>query len=154
VIWPFLAKFGGIRGLVGVSILLLPVTAISLLILTLHGATREQGVWMNSFVQFVFFALGALLAAVLKRRTPEISVLGRVALFLAGVATWLLATYSCGISDVGPAHSAALQIAGYGMVGVGCVCIPLSVLGTPNGMWPRWAVYWARSRTGYMCFIS
>jgi peptidoglycan/LPS O-acetylase OafA/YrhL len=103
VLWPFLAKFGGIRALVGASIVLLPVAAISLLVLTLHGASREGQVWMNSFVQFLFFALGALLASVLKRRTPQLPSLGRVALFCSGLATWVIATYACGISDVGPA---------------------------------------------------
>src|SRR3954451_24950346 len=151
LVWPFLAKLGGSRALRTTSVLLLP---FAWLILALNGGVVEEtheSIWCNSFVQFQFFALGALTALGLHHRPPRWTNLTRLSLLLAGVSAWYATSwlshvrYAQGI----PGFSLAT---GYVLIGAGCVCFLLGLLGLSCDVIPRWAVYLGQISYGLYVF--
>ena len=85
LVWPFIARYFHKRGLWLASGLLLLAAYGTLAYLGGDNAPRYQ-VWVNSFVQFQFFALGAIVALVLHKRTYAPSALGRTLMLLASFA--------------------------------------------------------------------
>jgi peptidoglycan/LPS O-acetylase OafA/YrhL len=87
---PAIVRLGGRRGILTISIGSLAFAYIVLLRLGFHGAPSRV-IWVNSFVQFQFFAAGGLMALWLDRRTVLLSLMQRAALAIAGLALWLWA---------------------------------------------------------------
>jgi peptidoglycan/LPS O-acetylase OafA/YrhL len=151
LVWPFLAKFGGRRGLGTISVLLLPS---AWLILAMHGGVKDdtnQAIWCNSFVQFQFFALGALTALRLNHRSPCWTNLTRCCLLLGGISAWSVASWLCNGKYVGCIPAVAL-VATYILIGGGCVCLLLGLLGLSCAVIPRWAVYLGQISYGLYVF--
>jgi peptidoglycan/LPS O-acetylase OafA/YrhL len=151
LVWPFLAKFGGSRALGAVSVLLLP---LAWLILAMHGGVKDdtnQAIWCNSFVQFQFFAVGALTALGLNHRSPAWTNLTRLWFLLAGISAWSAASWLCNGKYVGAIPAFAL-VAAYILIGAGCVCLLLGLLGISCAVIPRWAVYLGQISYGLYVF--
>lgn len=127
VVWAPIAKFGGRRAITTVSIAILILAAIWLSVRQAHGWT----LWFDTFVEFIFFAGGALIAVILRGSDPPIKRLrARVVLVVVGLA--ILATTArvvgIGTSNV-PAVPVPNLLAGYYGALIGCSLLFLASLG-------------------------
>ncbi|HEY0784757.1 MAG TPA: acyltransferase [Acidobacteriaceae bacterium] len=96
--------------------------------------------WVNSVVQFQFFALGGLVALLLGGRQPRLTGWARSLLLGGAAGALLLAAGGCGIKRPWATHDALTLVAGYALVGLGCVLLFVSVLGVDALRVPAWAV--------------
>jgi peptidoglycan/LPS O-acetylase OafA/YrhL len=99
--------------------------------------TLHVTAWVNSGVQFQYFALGAAAALLLRGRIPHLRPHTRVLLFATAVAALLLASGACRIKQPGVAHSAASLNAGYLLAGIGTASLFFALLGISAARCPR-----------------
>jgi len=132
--WPCVVKLGGRIWTCITCLILLPLSFLFLYGLSRPGANTGSTIWLNSFIQFQFFALGALLALFLRGRVPTLGLASRIWIFVAGLASWLVANglFPLDRTDVSPSSSSI--VASYAFVDIGCVLLFLSFL----GLLPRW----------------
>jgi peptidoglycan/LPS O-acetylase OafA/YrhL len=151
LLWPLLAKFGSMRSLPKVSIAILP---LSLLIIYVSAGSvyAYNTVWLNSFAQFQFFALGALLSLSLKGEAPRTNWALRVAMGFAGLALWFISAYVTHIKRPGTAPSPSEFCFGYLLVAAGCMMMLFAMLGTPRRRIPGWAAYLGKISFGLYVF--
>jgi hypothetical protein len=64
-------KYLNPRAVLGIACLLRAAAYLTLVVLLHHGQTLDPRVWVNSLVQFQFFALGTMTAIVLRGRVPK-----------------------------------------------------------------------------------
>ncbi len=147
---PTLARFGGKRALYAVSLLTIVVSYIALARLAANGALPEQQMWASSFVQFQFFAVGALIALGLHRKEFKLQLYLRVPLFLGGLILWVVAVHSCGVNNSLLVVTTRILL-GYVMVLSGTVGIFLSILNTKVKT-PKFLVYLGRISYGLYLF--
>jgi peptidoglycan/LPS O-acetylase OafA/YrhL len=152
VTWPFLIKAGGIRCIKAVSLALLPVSFLTILVASFRQVHPDVTVWLNSVVQFQFFALGALLAIHLSGQSLDLSPRFRAALLLAGAILWLLASGACRIKRAGFTPSPQVMLAGYAAAALGSVLIFLAVLGVAHGKLPQSLIYLGKISYGLYVF--
>ena len=93
---PFLTRLGGRRAIIAVCSATLFVAYSILIWLGSRGLIPIWQIWANSFVEFQFFALGGLLAALLYRRRLEVPVYARILLASGGLSCFYAAAV-CGI---------------------------------------------------------
>jgi peptidoglycan/LPS O-acetylase OafA/YrhL len=129
LIWPTIARLGNRSGILLASILFWISAYVALVILSLQHASLDYSIWTNSFVQFQYFALGGILAIVLKGRVPSISGIGRFVLLGTGLTILLMAELVFHVNTVTMSPTLALTIPGYFLVGVGIVLLFISALG-------------------------
>jgi peptidoglycan/LPS O-acetylase OafA/YrhL len=125
LIWPMLAKLGGTYAIRLASLVVIVVSFLTLITFASTGGS----LWYNPFVEFLFFAVGALLSIGLHGRTWNVHMGSRWLLFGAGVVTWLLAEHIGHISNPLRAPPAWRDCVGYSFSAIGCVLIFLSFLG-------------------------
>jgi peptidoglycan/LPS O-acetylase OafA/YrhL len=152
LIWPTLVAFGGVRGLVTASVVLLPLGwFVDYLIPSLHPAIEPQ-LWCNSISQFQFFALGALLALFAHRREFRPHTALRWA---AGAAAMVLLLLSGEpfhyLHDRIPAHPGQV-VAGYMCIDAACVLLLLAFLGARMPSFTRPLVYLGKISFGLYVF--
>jgi peptidoglycan/LPS O-acetylase OafA/YrhL len=125
--WPWIAKAG--RSFVfWLSVLLLPIAWLTLFGMS-HGASPNRTIWVNSFVQFQFFAFGALLALGFKSRLPQLKATLRVVLVSGGVLSWIIVSGIFRIEDDLASPTGPRLVAGYTLVALGCVLLFIGFLG-------------------------
>lgn len=134
--WPWLAKLGGTRKLLGVSLALFPLAWGTIAIMSRMRCDPDTTIWVNSLVQFQFFAAGTLIAIVLCGKVPNLSCLSRAALAGVGSLAWLLAAGVFRIKTSNPPPATISLILGYAFVLVGCICLLLASLGTARSFSP------------------
>jgi peptidoglycan/LPS O-acetylase OafA/YrhL len=149
--WPWIAKLGGRALMVGLSLMLFPVSWLVLVLLARNGAQANGAIWVNSLVQFQFFALGALLAIALKGLTPRFSRGTRCMFLAAGLLCWLLAAGAFGIKTDTPPPSAASLVFGYIFVAAGCAMLVVAFLGVSRWLSPK-LVYLGKISYGLYVF--
>ncbi len=140
--WPVLARASRPSSLAVVCIGLVALGQGVLVWLARHSsqpAMLHVTAWVNSLVQFQYFALGGLAALLLRGRTPAISALSRATLATLSGAIMLLAAGLCQVKRSLPAHTSASLTSGYALAGLGCVLLFFAVLGTGARRIPRWA---------------
>jgi len=152
VAWPWVAKIGGRTSILALSLVLLPISWLTLFRLSHSGPDAGRIIWVNSFVQFQFFALGALLALGLNGRIPRLRMRVRMGILLAGFLTWLTAQWVFGIRGVGPSPSAVSLVSGYMLVAIGCVLLFLGFLGMPRHWVPGPLAYLGKISYGLYVF--
>jgi peptidoglycan/LPS O-acetylase OafA/YrhL len=157
LVWPWIAKIGGRAAILGLSLVLLPTSWLALFYLShgflTHRVATDPTVWVNSLVQFQFFAIGALLALGLKGRYPSLPAWARIGILLAGILTWLTSQALFGTRIVGaPAPTAVSLIAGYTLVAIGCCLFFLGFLGMPGEWLPKPLVYLGKISYGLYVF--
>lgn len=86
LIWPFVIRVGSRRAAYWVSAFFLVLTAVVALIVGQHVPVKRFSYWTNSFLEFEFFAVGALLALVLHRRDTALRPAIRLLYLVAGMA--------------------------------------------------------------------
>lgn len=94
LLWPWLVRAGTDRFLRGSAIVLPLIAAVTLIYSGLRGIAPNR-VWVNSFVQFGFFGIGAGLTVCLRHHSPKLTVLGRSVCLLGFLCCFrlLLSTY-------------------------------------------------------------
>jgi len=151
LLWPGIFTLGKRRGIVFACILFPLISAATLAYLGVAGAGRVAA-WMNSFVQFLFFAVGGGLALMMSQRVPRWPVSARMALAGGGVAVWLITEATTHIQQRDTViHSAGLLI-GFAGIAVGTAAIFLSVLGIRAELVPRWWRYLGKISYGLYVF--
>jgi peptidoglycan/LPS O-acetylase OafA/YrhL len=85
--------------------------------------------WVNSGVQFQYFALGTGAALLLSGRVPRYAGWARVVLAAGGMAAMLTASGATHFKQPIGEHSAASLIAGYLLAGVGTMALFFALLG-------------------------
>ena len=152
ILWPWIAKLGGERWIRIVSLVLLPASFATLYGLARAGPLAATSAHANSLVQFQFFALGALLAILLRGRTLRLSLASRIAMFAAGGASWLAANFVCHVDFVGAIPSPGRWVAGYALVTVGCLLFLSSSLGASPQWLPKPLIYLGKISYGLYVF--
>jgi peptidoglycan/LPS O-acetylase OafA/YrhL len=152
LVWPWLAKFAKREVMLAISVLLMPVSWLALIRLAHSGAPIDRTIWVNSFVQFQFFGLGALLAFTLRRRSLPLGAASRLSLLFAGVAVWLTAQGLYRIKGDYPILHPQFLVFGYTLVAVGCVLLFLGFLGMPSRWLPGWMTYLGKISYGLYVF--
>lgn len=150
LVWAPIAKLGGRRAIVTVSALMLVTGAIRIWIRQSHGWT----LWFDTFVEFIFFAGGALIAILLSgKESPVKRTITRVAFAVLALAVLAITARVSGIgtSNV-PAVSRMTLLAGYFGALVGCSLLFVSVLGLKNV--PRGLAYLGKISYGLYVFHS
>lgn len=128
LLWPWLVRAGKERALCWCAVLL-PIVTIGAILYSGFAHVAPVAVWVNSFVQFGFFGIGAGLAVYLHRNPSPTQIPLRclcVAGFL-GCFYLLLNKYPV-VRHLQLLTSSEL-LAGYGTMGVGCVLLFMAFFG-------------------------
>jgi peptidoglycan/LPS O-acetylase OafA/YrhL len=129
VLWPSFFKVAKIKGIAILSIFLILLSICTIASLTAHGGDVAVKAWLNSFVEFQFFAIGCLISILLRRNVPNIRRGYRIVLVTAGATMWLLSSYVFHIEQSNIPHSIQSMITGYEVAALGSTLIFVGVLG-------------------------
>ncbi len=102
-----------------------------------YSATLHVTAWVNSGVQFQYFALGTAAALLLDGRVPGFGRPARAALLAGGAGLILGASGLTGFKRAMAAHSAASLISGYLLVGAGVAMLFFCLFGIRAERCPR-----------------
>lgn len=151
LIWPPLIAWFGLAGIRRIGWLLIPVSMLLVVVIDRHSPNINPGIWVNSGVQFQFFAVGALLALALKGQVPQWSGAMRLGGVGAALALWVWAAAGAEVFQPTPAHP-LLLVGGYEAVAVGTLLLFLAALGLSVRFIPDWIVYLGRISYGLYVF--
>lgn len=158
IVVPMLARRGGRRGVAMISAVLLAGAYIAVYYFARNHIGGETAEWCNSWFQFQFFAAGALLAILLRGRTPRWPVALRLLVFALGVCCWVFTVYALKVKSYylpGEAlPSVGASLTGWGLVLAGAVLFLLAALGLPAKYVPRPCIYLGRISYGLYIFHS
>jgi peptidoglycan/LPS O-acetylase OafA/YrhL len=141
LLWPFIVKYLNPGGVFGIACMLM-IAAYGMMAVLLHqGQTLDPGIWVNSLVQFQFFALGAMTAIALRGRIPSLAKPLRWALFLAGLLCLRLAQAAVYDNDPNLTRDFSHIAPRYLVALLGCLCLFFSLLPLPAGRLQRPFIY-------------
>ncbi len=150
---PAIVRLGGRRGILAIAIAAISFAYIVLLRLGYNGAPSRV-IWVNSFVQFQFFAAGGLMALWLYGRTVRLSLKQRAAIAIVGLALWLEAGQLFPLQTLAAARALPLVTA-FLLVLLGTFLIFISILDINIPIpYPDHLSTWARSPMASISFIS
>ena len=129
LLWPSVRRHAGRTGSLLFSLLALVVSYVAIVVLCHEGVDLEISLWVNSLLQFQFFASGAWLALLLRSRTPNFSLWQRLILAAAGLSAFLCAQAIFHLRSGAPTATWPLVLPGYLLVNTGCLLVFLSFLG-------------------------
>jgi peptidoglycan/LPS O-acetylase OafA/YrhL len=132
--WPWVVKLGGRAWTCIASMIVLPLSYAFLYGLSRVVADAGSNIWLNSLVQFQFFALGALLALYLRGSVPSLGLASRMGVFVAGLTSWLIADSVLRLDRAEVSPSSSWVVTGYAFVALGCLLFFVSFV----GLLPRW----------------
>ncbi len=129
VLWPSIRM--RLSRMKSVSFALLPLVVAygALAFECRRGADLETTVWVNSFVQFQFFASGAIVSLLLHGRAPNLNLWQRSLLFSAGSCALFCAQHIFHAKSGSVHPNFSLAGPGYLFVNAGCVLLFMSFLG-------------------------
>jgi len=150
LLWPFLARLS-VRYLWIVSIATFPVAAVALAYWAGKVTDGPYGIpiWFNSFVQFQYFGLGAILALVLRSRIPALSIGIRSLLIAASLGVFYGAAV---LLASGNAKNAGSLVGGYLLIGCACTLLFLALLGIERRYVPDWGIALGKISYGLYVF--
>ncbi len=139
VLWPLLRRSFPARFLILVCALTVGFAHLLLFIVAQFGDPRWLHVtaWVNSGVQFQYFALGAAAALLLQGRVPVLRRPQRFTMLFAGLAAFTAAGDVCRIKEAGALHTPLSLSAGYALAGLGTAAVFFAFLGIPGRFCPR-----------------
>lgn len=152
LLWPSIAKFGGTRALAAVACLTIPLGYGVLFYLCGKGESMQPSLWTNSFVQFSFFGIGALMALALHLRSLNIPMALRPLLLGGGILLWLVANHHFHVNDMFYEPRPWRVCCGFGLVAGGCIAIFFSLFGIPRAMLPSQLIYLGKISYGLYVF--
>ncbi len=150
LIWPAVARFCSERRIYIVACLIVIISNLSLVYFGSRHTDVDGLVWTNSFVQFYMFGAGILLSLFLNGRMPILATLPRVALSLAGLGCWFLASFVYNLKTRGQLGTIAGLLPGYFLIAAGCIAIMVSLMGVQQV--PRWIATLGRLSYGLYVF--
>ena len=152
LLWPSIFRAGKRRGIM-IACVIFPLLAAALLgYFGIAGVGRTTA-WMNSLVQFIFFALGGGLALLLHRRVPRMRWPWRAALAFGGFSTWLVIESFTHIQQRNTTVHTGGLLVGFAGVALGTSLIFLSVLGIRPEKVPCRCAILEKFRMACMSFI-
>jgi peptidoglycan/LPS O-acetylase OafA/YrhL len=152
LLWPCLVKYLSSEVLLGISALLMTVAYLALFILLRQGQSLDPVIWVNSLVQFQFFALGTMTALLLRGRVPNLPKGLRWALFVAGLLCLRAAQAAVYGNDPVLPHSFAHIAPRYLIALLGCLCLFFSCLPLSAGRWQEPLIYLGKISYGLYVF--
>jgi len=152
LLWPCLVKYLSSQALLGISALLMAVAYLTLFIFLREGQPLDPVIWVNSLVQFQFFALGTMTALLLRGRVPNLPKAMRCGLFIAGLLCLRAAQAAVYGSDVVLPHNFAHIAPRYLIALLGCLCLFFSCLPLPAGTWQKPLIYLGKISYGLYVF--
>jgi peptidoglycan/LPS O-acetylase OafA/YrhL len=152
LLWPWLAKRLGSEALLGISGLLMTGAYLMLFILLRRGKPLDPVIWVNSLVQFQFFALGTMTAILLRGRVPNLPKAVRWGLFIAGLLCLRAAQAAVYGADPVVPHNFAHIAPRYLIVLLGCLCLFFSCLQLPADSWQKPFIYLGKISYGLYVF--
>ncbi len=129
------------RGLVGFSVAAIGISYATLLWMGRRGGFDDTGLRLNTLVELQFFAVGTLVAILVRRREFRFPLAGRATLFVFGIGCWVFATY---LFDSRSAVARSFwwsPAAEYALVTLGCLALFFSFYGAAVGEAARPLVY-------------
>jgi peptidoglycan/LPS O-acetylase OafA/YrhL len=150
--WPFLVKYLSPRQLLKVSAGIIAVSYLTLLILLRHGQSLDPAVWANGLVQFQFFALGTLLAILVRGRRAGLGTGTRVVFFFAGLLCLRGAQAAVYVNDPVLAHTFATIAPRFLIALCGCVFLFFSCLDISAGRLQKPWIYLGKISYGLYVF--
>jgi peptidoglycan/LPS O-acetylase OafA/YrhL len=151
LLWPSVRKYLGRSGSMIFSIAILIFAFIALAFAWHVFNHQTLGLW-NSFIQFQFFSTGALLALILKGRTPRFHPATRVLLLVLSAAGLIAAQFFFETSGHSIPQRYELQVAGYALQNLACMVLFLSFLGEERIGAHRFLVYLGKISYGLYVF--
>ncbi len=130
LIWPPIIKFGGATLASVASLACVALSGVWLWVFCGKG----WALWYDTPVEFLFFAAGAVIALLTRRRASQrLSAVSRAILLLAGLSSLAIAARfgRIGTDFVSGITRSELYL-GYGAAVAGCVLIFLAILGMSN----------------------
>lgn len=152
LLWPWIAKLGGERWIRRLSFILVPVSFATLYWLARGGPYSAITARSNSVVQFLFFALGALLALTLRGRVLDLRLTTRIAMLVSAAACWLASNFVFHVDFVGAIPSPAWWVIGYAFIALGCLLFVTGFLGASSAWFPKPLVYLGKISYGLYVF--
>ncbi|MBC9911556.1 acyltransferase family protein [Chitinophaga varians] len=153
ILLPLVIFFTGKRGLLIFSYLALFLAYATVIYYAQRPTEGFSGEWTNSFVQFQFFAAGILFSLYLKGAPPKWPVMARMAMFIAAVVCWLLASIVCEVHADAPHLSVIWQaVSGWGLILTGVILFFLSFYGAGEKFMPWTLAYLGRISYGMYVF--
>lgn len=135
---PPIARAGGRRALVAISVAAIVSAYVTLIWLAHSHALAGTAVWTNSLVQFQFFGAGCILATLLRGVSPKVPTAVRAAIALAGLGLWMVGAHE-GLAKAEPLTGGIL-CQGFALTLAGTVLLFLAFLGI-NVAIPAWLRY-------------
>jgi peptidoglycan/LPS O-acetylase OafA/YrhL len=152
LLWPCIVKYLSPASLLGVSTLLMTAAYLTLARLLHRGQTLDPGIWVNSLVQFQFFALGTMTAIVLRSRVPRLSKPMRWGLFAAGMLCLRAAQAAVYGNNSALPRNFAHIAPRYLIALPGCLCLFFTFLQLPAGTWQKPLIYLGKISYGLYVF--
>ncbi len=149
--WPWLVKRLSSKALLGISLALIAAAYVTIAVLLDRRVSLDPGLWVNSLVQFQFFALGTMTAVLLRGRVIRLSRPICYLLFATGLLCMRGAQAAVAIDPVVPGDF--LHIAPRYLVALlGCLCLFFSLLQAPAGKIQRPLIYLGKISYGLYVF--
>jgi peptidoglycan/LPS O-acetylase OafA/YrhL len=152
LLWPCIVKYLSPGSLLGISSLLMTAAYLTLARLLQHGETLDPGIWVNSLVQFQFFALGTITAIVLRGRVPRLGKGLRWTLLVVGLLCLRAAQAAVFTSDPVLAHEFIHIAPRYLIALPGCLCLFFACLQLPAGRLQKPFIYLGKISYGLYVF--
>ncbi len=157
LLWPAILARWGRRAVLPAACLVLPIAWTVDLLLPFshspgHPFVRDPQLWLNSFSQFQFFALGAVLALYTHRRRCRMPALARAALLLCGFSLLLAAGFPLHFLNPAPPPHFGQLLAGYLSLDAACALLLLATLGIEPPPICRPLIYLGRISYGLYVF--
>jgi peptidoglycan/LPS O-acetylase OafA/YrhL len=152
LVWPWLVKYLSPRSLLGVASLLLGAAYLTLALLLDQKRTLDPAVWVNSLVQFQFFALGTMTAIGLRGRVPRLAKPLRWGLLFAGLLCMRAAQAAVFANDPSLTHDFANIAPRFVIALLGCLCLFFSLLPLTAGRLLKPFVYLGKISYGLYVF--
>lgn len=149
IVWPTITRFGKRALWIACGVFLIASTAT----LWYLGSVRAEhyAIWCNSFVEFQFFVLGAILAMLLHNRKLNFSPVLRIALALAAFAVIVGDQISLH-ATLGPTTGPISLISAYALLSLGVVLLFLAFFGMKVESFAQPLIYLGKISYGLYVF--
>lgn len=147
---PVLMRFGRRRHLIAFCSLGIALSYGALVWMGKHKSLPSPTIWINSLVQFQFFAAGGIIAVLNYRRSVRLSAALRCAMAFLAVMLWLVALGGFELGSGDPIRTRELVL-GYGIALAGTVMFFLSILDA-RAVAPQWILSLGRISYGLYVF--